>query len=94
MKLFKSRYFNKAEKSNLEGYSFERIQLFLILASQAKFEEKLECLKKLCQISNKVDENKFKEIIQEIFRMCTADLFEALFEIGYVSEEFFDTEQL
>ena len=32
--------------------------------------------------------------MQDIFRMCTADLFEALFEIGYVSEEFFDTEQL
>ena len=56
-----------------------KIQLFLILSSQAELEDKMACLMDLLQNEHKkVQRKTAEEVLKTLFVMCSADLTVAL----------------
>ena len=60
-------------------FNLLRIQLFLILSSQADLEDKMACLMDLLQNEHKkVQRKTAEEVLTTLFKMCSADLTVAL----------------
>ena len=61
------------------GLSLLKIQLFLIVSSQAQMNDKVACLMKLLQTEHVMIQRKTAEdVFQILFVMCSRDLVDAL----------------
>ena len=73
--------------------SMLKIQLFMILSSQAQLEDKVSCLMELLQNEDKnIKKETAEEVFKTLFEMCSVDMVEALTHASYFSHELISSE--
>jgi hypothetical protein len=79
VKLFENDYFRRGDSSKFMDFSQLKIQLFLILSSQAELEGKVACLMELLHNEDKKIQRKTAEdVFKTLFEMCSTSLVDAL----------------